>query len=388
MRRRQGQLKDRVTSFWRKVQFGGHVLINYSFLLVVGILLLYTVMGQDLITDITTLATQIIAELISIGPYRLTSAVLAILLFIIGFTNQNWQRRQIIVATAGLLALVTIPAIFVLLGQLVLSNTELQLVANAFQSAGSLLLVVLTLSYVVATRDMHKSNWEMIFDRRKEHYRPTAKRIVTDFIDPLRRIFAEQEPILIYAKNGRLQPLPCKADLPKNLIEDMESLEYLKQEHERKRRRIKSYSLDTISFDASDYRRWQIRYEDRYERVFEAVREGLYDITVTSEGPLDLTEEEAQIVQNRLGDLTKYLLEGYPVWQHEIEHDPELAKVYPKLDEERQYFLDQADPHFEHLMDLGEDMLEVNMKFITKPNKIAEWRGYIMEEYYLSESEV
>lgn len=33
-------------------------------------------------------------------------------------------------------------------------------------------------------------------------------------------------------------------------------------------------------------------------------------------------------------------------------------------------------------------MLELNMEFVTKPNKIAEWRGYIMNEYYLSESEV
>lgn len=388
MSRKQSSVKTTVTHLYRTGQFTGRVVINYGFLLGVGVLLLYTALGRDFIAGITWAATQIGGEFTKIGWYRFITAILALFLFIYGFSNNNWRQRHRIITTIGLFALIAIPAFFVLLGQIVLSTTELRLVADAFQSAGSLLLVILTVSYVAATRDMHKSNWEMIFDRRKEHYRPTAKRIVTDFIDPSRQALSEQQPMLISAKNGILEPLPCRADLPNELIEDMESLEYLKEEHEWKRGRIKPYDLDTISYDARNYRRWQKSYGDRYDRIFRLVQEGLYNTAVTNEGPVELTEEEAQIVRDRLDNLAKYLLEAYPIWHHEIEHDLDLVNVYPKLYEERTYFMNQADPHFEYVEDLAEDMLEVNMKFITKPNKLSDWRYYIMEAYYISESEV
>lgn len=154
MSRKQSSLKTTVTHLYRTGQFTGRVVINYGFLLGVGVLLLYTVLGRDFIAGITWAATQIGDEFTKIGRYRFITAILALLLFIYGFSNNNWRQRHRIIATIGLFALIAIPAFFVLLGQIVLSTTELRLVADAFQSAGSLLLVILTVSYVAATRDM------------------------------------------------------------------------------------------------------------------------------------------------------------------------------------------------------------------------------------------
>lgn len=168
-----------------------------------GMLFLYAIFGFEFATVGRTVIEELGTILQRVGAARILAAVLAVVLLALGLRAQDQRRRSTIIYLTGVLALVLIPAVVVLLGRIVLSSTELQLVADALQSVGSLLLVLLTLSYVIATRRMNQSNWEMIYEQQKDRYRPIAKRVLSECIYPLLKTIRDQHPVVQGAKNHR-----------------------------------------------------------------------------------------------------------------------------------------------------------------------------------------